>query len=84
MSPGPAETTPVRDWIEGLNKDLVVAAGLVGTLGLATGFMLTWARVASEDIPAQPILGALPTSYYVTVAIRSMLAPLMNPATTSW
>jgi hypothetical protein len=77
MTSTSAEIDRARRLAEGVNKDAIAVSGLVASFGLATGFLLTWARISSEDIPAQPILGTLPTTYFVTVAIRSMLAPLM-------
>ncbi|HEV7804397.1 MAG TPA: hypothetical protein VGO80_01145 [Solirubrobacteraceae bacterium] len=44
---------------------------------LATGYLLTWARIASEGLPSQAILTALPRTYFVITGVESMLSPLV-------
>jgi hypothetical protein len=44
---------------------------------LATGWLLTWARLSSEHLSSQDILAALPRSYFIQISIQSMLSPLV-------
>ena len=81
----PPETTP-RDggdeaarpgWLDKLKNELAAAVVIAGGIMLGTGWLLTWARLSSEGLPSESILTALPSTYYVQVALRATLAPVL-------
>ena len=51
---------------------LAVSAGVL----LATGYAITWARLANEGLPTEAVLSALPKTFYLGVAGQSLILPL--------
>lgn len=64
-------------WVQWLKTEISVSVGLIGGIMLATGYLLTWARIDSDGLPSQTILTALPRTYFVTTGVESMLSPLV-------
>lgn len=64
-------------WLHRSKNELAAAAAVITGIMLATGYLLTWARIASEELPSQAILTALPRTYFVTTGVESMLSPLV-------
>jgi hypothetical protein len=62
---------------EAVKNELTAAIAIAAAIVLATGWLLTWARLAAEHIPSESILGALPQSYFVQVALESIMTPLI-------
>lgn len=47
------------------------------------GWALTWAKLASEKLPTDGTITALPETYFVEIALRSTLLPLVVVVATS-
>jgi hypothetical protein len=67
----------VTSFFDRLKNEVTAAVVLIGGIMLATGYLLTWARLENEELPSREILTALPRTYFVTVAVESMLTPLV-------
>lgn len=63
--------------LDKLKNELAAAVVMAGGIMLGTGWLLTWARLSSEGLPSESILTALPSSYYLQVALRATLAPFL-------
>jgi hypothetical protein len=60
-----------------LKNQLTAAVAIsAGTL-IASGYLITWARLANVDAPSRAVLSALSTSYYLGVALESLLLLLV-------
>jgi uncharacterized membrane protein YidH (DUF202 family) len=55
-----------------LGAALAVSAGVL----VATGYLITWARLANERLPTEAVLAALPKTFYLGVAVQSLVLPL--------
>ena len=56
-----------------LTAAIAVSAGLL----LAAGYLFVWAQLGNANLPVQPILSALPTTFFVTSALQSLAVPLV-------
>jgi hypothetical protein len=61
--------------LDALKTELAAAIALAAAMLVATGWLVTWAKLASEGIPSASILGSLPQTYFIQVGLLSMITP---------
>jgi hypothetical protein len=60
-----------------LKNQLTAAVAISAGALIASGYLITWARLANVDAPSRAVLSALSTSYYLGVALESLLLLLV-------
>ena len=60
-----------------LKPELTAGVAVSGAMLLGAGYLFVWAQLANENLPAQPILSALPTTFFVSAAVQSVGVPLI-------
>jgi hypothetical protein len=63
--------------LDKLRNELAAAIAIAGGVMLGTGWALTWARLSSEQLPTESTITALPVTYFVQIAVRSTLLPVL-------
>lgn len=63
--------------MEKLKNQLTAAVAISAAVLIASGYLITWARLANVDAPSRAVLSALSTSYYLGVALESLLLLLV-------
>jgi hypothetical protein len=64
---------PIQALRSEVSAALAVSAGVL----IATGYLITWARLANEKLPTEAVLSALPKAFYLGVAVQSLVLPLI-------
>jgi hypothetical protein len=59
-----------------LKSEISAAVAVSAGVLVATGYSITWARLANEGLPTEAVLSALPKTFYLGVAAQSLLLPL--------
>jgi hypothetical protein len=61
---------------QALKSEVSAALGVSAGVLVATGYLITWARLENEHLPTEAVLAALPKTFYLGVAVQSLVLPL--------
>jgi hypothetical protein len=75
VAPGPETSNEAEGegMLDKLKNQLTAAVGMSAAALVASGYLITWARLIRVDAPPRAVLPALPTVYYLGVALESLL-----------
>jgi hypothetical protein len=64
-----------------IRAEISATVGIVATIMVAAGWMLTWARLTALGVPSDVVLQGLPTWFLIDQALQSLLAPMAAMST---
>jgi heme/copper-type cytochrome/quinol oxidase subunit 3 len=58
-----------------IRNELAAAVAIGAGILLASGYAVAWARLHSAHVPTETVMSALPTSFFLGVAVQAVLLP---------